>query len=291
MASGHNTEYTLTELMIVASAREIKDGELVFAGVGNPTLGALLAQTMHAPGAMIATESGSIGPNPRRVMLGIGDNAGIENAVISTSLWRLFADQQRGFVDIGMVGGAQVDRYGNLNSTAIFGDGDYSTPASRLPGSGGANDIASSAQRTVISIPLQRRRFLERVDFITSPGYLTGGDAREKAGLPRGGPSAIITDKCIFRFSPDTRELMLDSVHPGVTVEDVKAEISWDLLCAPEVKTTRPPNAAEVAMIRRLDAGGIYTGTGLRDLTFDGYIQMLENSLELLGGKSGTDPQ
>ena len=283
MSNDKNSEYTLAELMIVASAREIKDGELVFAGVGNPTLGALLAQTTHAPSAMIATESGSIGPQPRRVMLGIGDNAGIENAVISTSLWRLFADQQRGFVDIGMVGGAQVDRYGNLNSTVIFGEGSYQVPASRLPGSGGANDIASCAQRTVISIPLQKRRFLERVDFITSPGYLTGGTAREKAGLPGGGPSAIITDKCIFRFHPESKEIMLESVHPGVTVEDVKAEISWELLTVENVQTTQPPSAEEVAMIRRLDAGGIYTGTGLKNLTFDGYIEMLESSLELLG--------
>ena len=281
----NNNDYTLAELMIVASAREIKDGELVFAGVGNPTLGALLAQSTHAPGAMIATESGSIGPSPRRVMLGIGDNAGIENCIISTSLWRLFADQQRGFVDIGMVGGAQVDRYGNLNSTVIFGEGDYRTPASRLPGSGGANDIASCANRTVISIPLQKRRFLERVDFITSPGYLSGGDARKKAGLPGGGPDAIITDKCIFRFHPETKEIMLVSVHPGVSVEDVKNEISWQLLLADDVSVTEPPSAEEVAMIRRLDAGNIYTGTGLRDMTFDGYIDMLNSSLELLGGR------
>lgn len=170
-------EYTLSELMIVASAREIQDGEVIFAGVGNPLLGALLAQKTHAPSAMIATEGGALGPRPKRLILGIGDSACSENAMTVMPLWRLFADQQNGFVDVGMVGGAQVDRYGNLNSTAIFGDGNYFAPASRLPGSGGANDIASCAGRTVISIPLQRRRFLERVDYITSPGYLTGGDS------------------------------------------------------------------------------------------------------------------
>lgn len=197
-------EYTLSELMIVASAREIQDGEVIFAGVGNPLLGALLAQKTHAPSAMIATEGGALGPRPKRLILGIGDSACNENAMTVMPLWRLFADQQNGFVDVGMVGGAQVDRYGNLNSTAIFGDGNYFAPASRLPGSGGANDIASCAGRTVISIPLQRRRFLERVDYITSPGYLTGGNSRERSGLPRGGPAAVITDKCIFRFHPET---------------------------------------------------------------------------------------
>lgn len=273
-------DFTLAELMIVASAREIKDGELVFAGVGNPTLGALLAQTTHAPNALIATESGSIGPRPRRVILGIGDNAGLENSVCSTSLWRLFSDQQRGYVDVGMVGGAQVDRYGNLNSTAIFGEGDYYTPASRLPGSGGANDISSSAKRTIISIPLQKRRFLERVDYITSPGYLSGFDSRKKSGLLGAGPSAIITDKCIFRFHPETKEIMLESVHPNVTAEDVQKEISWELKLADNVTTTTPPTVEEVAMIKRLDAGGIYIGTGLKSLKFDAYIQMLEDSLE-----------
>lgn len=272
--------YTAQELMIVIAARQISDGDLVFAGVGNPTLGALLAQRTHAPNSVIATESGAIGPKARRVILGIGDNGGIENCICATSLWRLFADQQRGFIDLGMVGGAQVDRYGNLNSTAIFGKGDYHTPASRLPGSGGANDIASCAKRTIISIPLQGRRFLERVDYITSPGYLSGGDARQKAGLPGGGPSAVVTDKCIFGFQPETKELMLQSVHPGYTVDDIRKEISWELCIAPDLSETPPPTPEEISMIQFLDAGGVYTGSGLSTLTFDGYIAMLESSLE-----------
>ncbi|MBE5785762.1 MAG: glutaconate CoA-transferase [Clostridiales bacterium] len=279
MEAKHTLEYTPTELMIVISAREIEDGDLVFAGVGNPTLGALLARMTHAPSSLIATESGCIGPSPKRIMLGIGDNAGLENCIALGSLWRLFSDQQRGFVDIGMVGGAQIDRFGNLNSTAIFGEGDYFTPAARLPGSGGANDIANCAKRTVISIPLERRRFLEKVDYITSPGFLTGDDARRQAGLPGGGPAAVITDKCIFRFHPETKEMMLVSVHPGTTVEDVQKEVPWKLLLADEVTVTPPPTAEEVAMIRALDEDGIYTGTGLKTLTFDRYIEMLERSL------------
>ena len=276
------SEFSLAELMIVATAREIADGDVVFAGVGNPVLGALLARMTHAPNSLIATESGSIGPAPRRVILGVADNAGIENCLSAGSLWRLFADQQRGFIDIGMVGGAQVDRYGNVNSTAIFGDGDYTHPASRLPGSGGANDIATCARRTVISIPLERRRFVEKVDYITSPGYLDGGRSREAAGIRWGGPVAILTDKCIFRFHPETREIMLASVHPGVTVEDVCREITWDLALSDQIETTPPPSAAEVAMIKLLDPAGVYTGSGLRTLTFEGYLEMLENSLARL---------
>ncbi|MDO4314149.1 MAG: CoA-transferase [Oscillospiraceae bacterium] len=278
------TGYTLSELMIVASAREIRDGEVVFAGVGNPLLGALLAQRTHAPNAVIATESGAVGPRPKRLILGIGDCACSENALCVEPLWRLFSDQQRGFVDIGMVGGAQVDRYGNLNSTAIFGSGSYETPASRLPGSGGANDIASSALRTVISIPLQRRRFLERVDYITSPGYLEGGDSRERTGLRQGGSAAVITDKCVFRFHPVTRELMLASVHPGVTVDEVQEQIPWELLTAEHVTETAAPTGEEVRIIRTLDPEQIFTGDGLKDLTFEKYIAMLERSLERMSG-------
>ena len=282
MPATRTVEYTLTELMITAASREIADGEMVFAGVGNPLLGTLLAQKTHAPNAMIATECGAIGPTPRRIILGIGDNACCENATCIEPLWRLFSDQQRGFVNIGMIGGAQVDRYGNLNSTAIFGDGDYYTPASRLPGSGGANDIASCARRTVISIPLQKRRFLEKVDYITSPGYLDGYDSREKAGLTRGGPCAIITDKCIFRFHEESREIMLASLHPGVTLEEVQEQISWELKLADKIQTTPPPTEEELTVIRQLDANNIFIGNGLKNISFDSYIRLLENSLETL---------
>lgn len=276
-------EYTLSELMIVVSSREIRNGEVVFAGVGNPLLSALLAQRTHGPDIRIATEGGAVGPVPKRLILGIGDGACSENAFCVEPLWRLFSDQQRGFVDIGMVGGAQVDRYGNLNSTAVFGGGSYDTPASRLPGSGGANDIASSAGRTVISIPLQRRRFPEQVDYITSPGYLTGGNAREAAGLSRGGPAAVVTDKCVFRFHPSSRELMLSSLHPGVTLDEVQAEIPWNLLISDRLETTPPPKPEETAIIRTLDPEGIFTRDGLKRLTFARYIEMLERSLREAG--------
>lgn len=275
-------DYKLPELLVAAAARELRDGDVVFVGVGVPLLGALVAKLTHAPNLIMAMESGSIGPMPYRIVLGIGDNACVENAICTTSLWRLFADQQRGYFDVGMIGGAQVDKYGNLNSTAIFGGGDYYHPASRLPGSGGANDIASSARRTVITIPLEKRRFLERVDYITSPGYLNGYDSRKKAGLPGGGPVAIITNKCIFRFDPETKEAYLDSVHPGVSVEDVRANVSWDLKVAPEVKVTPPPTEEQLRIIRIIDRAGIYTNNGLQNLTFESYLELLENSREEL---------
>lgn len=272
-------DYNLSEFLVSASARELNDNETIFAGVGIPTLGALLAKVTHAKNAIIATECGGIGPQPKRIMLGIGDNPGVEDCLIATSLWRLFSDQQRGYFDVGMLGGAQVDKYGNLNSTAIFGDGDYYTPATRLPGSGGANDIASSAKRTLIMLPLQKRRFLERVDYVSSPGYLEGYDSREKVGLSRGGPSSIITNKCIFRFDPVSKEAYLDSVHPGVTVEEVRNEVSWDLKVSPNVKTTEPPTVEELSLIRMLDPNQLYTGDGLKNITFEKYIEMLEDSL------------
>lgn len=276
------SDYTLQEFLVAAAAREVQDGDVIFAGVGVPLLGTLVAKLTHAPNAIIAMESGSIGPQPYRAVLGIGDNPCVENALSATSLWRLFSDQQRGYFDLGMVGGAQVDKYGNLNSTAIFGNGNYQQPAARLPGSGGANDIASSAMRTVITIPLQRRRFLERVDYITSPGYIDGPGARERYGLPGNGPSAIITNRCIFRFDPETKEAYLASVHPGVSVEDVKQEVSWDLKVAKDLQTTEPPTVEQIKITRILDPIKIYTGNGLKELTFAKYQAMLDESYETL---------
>jgi len=275
-------DYSLSELMVAVTSREINDGETIFAGVGIPCLGALTALLTHAPRAIIATEGGCIGPMPKRIMLGIGDNACVENAICATSLWRLFSDQQRGFFDVGMLGGAQVDKYGNLNSTAIFGDGDYYNPAVRLPGSGGANDIASSAKRTIIMIPLDKKRFIEKVDYVTSPGHIDGS-LREKLKLRGGGPSAVITNKCVFRFDKTTKEMYLDALFPDVTVDDVLSNMSFEVKVSPNLKTVEPPTVEEVEIIRTLDPNGIYTGDGLNKITFEEYIEMLENSLRDIG--------
>lgn len=283
-------DYTLQELLVAATAREIYDGDVVFAGVGLSTLGAMVAIRTHAPHAIMAMESGCIGPEPLRPILGIGDNAAVERSLCTTSLWRLFSDQQRGFFDVGLIGGAQVDKFGNMNSTAVFGDGDYFSPTVRLPGSGGANDVASSAGRTVLSVPLERRRFLERVDYNTSPGHLTGPGARQAAGLPGRGPIAIITDKCIFRFHEETKEAYLHSLHPGVDVDDVRVAVSWELKVSPDLSVTEPPTIQEVRITRALDGGRIYTGSGLRALTLDGYLGMLDASFAALSPSTGGVP-
>jgi len=271
----HAKDYTLSELLAILAAKEIKDGETAFVGVGLPLLGGLLAQRTHAPNAIIAMESGSIGPQPKRLILGVGDNVCIENAFYCTSLWRLFSDQQNGAFDIGCISGAQVDKFGNLNSTCIFGDQDYWNPCTRLPGSGGANDIASSAKRTVYIMPLQKRRFLERVDYITSCGYIDGPDTRKKFGLVGGGPEAIITNMCIFRFDKSTGEAYLDSVKEGITPEEVRDNVSWDLKFAPDVKIIEPPTVEQIEILRKLDANKIFIGNGLANLSYDSYMEYL----------------
>jgi len=279
---GYASDYTLAELLVATAAREIKDGDVVFVGVGIPGLGAGLAKLTHAPNMIMAMECGSIGSQSYRLVLGIGDNACVENAICNTSLWRLFSDQQRGYFDVGMISGAQVDKYGNLNSTTIIGNRSYQQPKTRLPGSGGANDIASSARKTILMINMQARRFMERVDYITSPGYLDGYEAREKAGLLGGGPEAIITDKCLMRFDPITKEAFVASVHPGATMEEIKSLVSWDLKFSPDLQETEPPTDEQVRVTRTLDSEGIYLRGGLKGLTFDRYMAMLENSRDVL---------
>lgn len=282
MPEKYSDDYTLPELLVATAAREIQDSDVVFVGVGIPGLAAGLAKLTHAPNMTMAMESGAIGSQPYRIVLGIGDNACVENAISYTSLWRLFSDQQAGFFDVGMVGGAQVDKYGNLNSTAIFGDGGYEVPATRLPGSGGANDIASSAKKTIVMINMQKRRFLEKVDYITSPGYLDGGDSREKAGLLGKGPEAIITDKCIMRFDPVSKEAYVHSIHPGVELDEIKASVSWDLKVTDNLAETPPPTVDQVSVTRTLDPEGIYLSGGMKQLSFEKYLEMLEKSREAL---------
>jgi len=281
----YSSDYSLPEFLAVCSARQISDGEVVFAGIGSPLLGALLAKKTHAPNCIIVTECGSIGPETERTFLGIGDNVCVENAISNNSLWRLFADQQRGFIDVGMIGGAQVDKFGNLNSTGIFGSGDYYSPVSRLPGSGGANDIASSAGRTIITMPLDKRRFMERVDYITSPGYIDGPDGRKQNGLPGGGPAAIITNKCIFKFDKANGEAYLDQVKAGITVDEVIAEVGWDLKVSPGVNEIEEPTVEQIDMVRTLDEFKLFTGPGLSTLTFENLMKMHYSAFEKMIGR------
>ena len=249
--------FTASELLSVMASRLLKDGQIVFAGVGIPLLAATLAQRNFAPHLTILFEGGTIGPFivPGELPPSTNEQRCTRRANMVLPITDVLLLLQRGYVDVGFMGGAQIDRFGNLNTTYV-GPPDR---ALRLPGSGGAPDIASLARRHVVIMAHERRRFVERVDYVTSPGYGTGGDWRARTGLPGGGPSAVITTLGLFRFDPATREMELASVHPGVPIETVQAETGWPLRLADPVRETVPPRADELAMIRRFDPEGFWT--------------------------------
>jgi len=243
-------DYSIEELMIIAAARELKDGENVLVGIGLPIMAAMLAKRTHAPNIKIIFESGIIDSNPTYVPLSIGDPDSVTGCKSIFDFFEVFALLlQPGHIDVGILGGAQVDKYGNLNSTVI---GDYEKPKVRLPGSGGACAIASLAKRTIIIMPHEKRRFPEKVDFITSPGYLNGMNSREESGIVRGGPIAVITNLCVLRFDEKTKEMYLDTYHPGVSIKDIKANTGWDLKISPNVKETEPPTEEEIEVLREI---------------------------------------
>ncbi len=241
-------EYTLTELMAVTAAREIKDGEVVFAGTGLPMLGAMLAQRTHAPNACIVFEAGTVGSQLAHLPMSVGDPRAMRGAATAAGLAEIFTYVlQAGRVDVGFLSGAQIDRYGNINSTSIGADPRH--PKVRFPGSGGSCDIACLAKRTVIIALHEKRRFPETVDYITSPGWLTGGDSRREAGLVRGGPSVIVTTKGVMRFRPDTKTTYLASYHPGLTAQAVADETGFPLDIS-EAGETPMPTADELRILR-----------------------------------------
>jgi glutaconate CoA-transferase subunit B len=246
-------DYSLAELMAVLAAKEIKDGERVFVGIGIPMIAGFLAINTHAPNAVLMFEGGYLGSHPPTACTDVGDSVLGFGAPNITSTWRTFSDLQRGYCDIGIIGSAQVDKYGNVNSTAILDKGTYENPKTRLPGSGGANDIASSAGRLLVMARLEKRRFVPHVDYVTSPGYVDGCESRRKTGLKGGGPAAVITDRAIFRFDKDTKEMFLSQLYPGVNVEDVRKEISWDLRLADNIETVEPPTRTQVNFMRNYD--------------------------------------
>lgn len=250
-------DYSSAELMIVNAARLLKDGDVVFVGVGQPNLACNLAKRTHAPNLVMIYEAGVIGAEPARLPLSIGDPTLVSGALSVVSMYDIFALYlQRGNVDVGFLGGAQIDRFGNINATLIGND--YAHPKVRLPGSGGAQEIAAWANRCYIMTPHQKRRFPERVDFLTSAGYLDGSGARERAGLRGRGPVAVVTD--IGILEPDSRgELILTALHPGKTVEMARENTGWDLQTAPQMRFTEPVTEREIRILREeLDPTGIY---------------------------------
>ena len=248
--------YNPKELMVVNAARLLRDNDVVFVGVGIPNLACNLARRTHAPNLQMIYEAGVYGAQPSRLPLSIGDPSLVTGSASVCSMYDVFTLYlQRGNVDVGFLGGAQIDRYGNINATVI---GDYQHPKVRLPGSGGSMEIAAWANRCYIITPHQIRRFPEKVDFHTSIGFLTGGDARKKTGVRGGGPQAVVTNLGIL--SPnDEGELVLSKLHPGVTFEEVQANTGWELKQAEDCPVTEPPNAEELRILREdLDPQGIY---------------------------------
>ena len=250
--------YTSAELMVATAAREIRDGEVVFVGMRLPLLAFCLARSTHAPTAVGLFENGVIRDSPALAFLvTMSDGPNVTGALWCTEMREVMGLMQSGRVTLGFIGGAQVDRFGNLNTTYVGPPGQ----AIRLPGSGGAPDIASLARRHVVIMAHERRRFVDRVDYITSPGYGAGGEWRARAGLPGGGPTAVITTLGLFRFDPVSREMVLASVHPQVTVDEIRAQTGWPVRVADGLSETLPPTTEELAMIRRFDPQGFWTGT------------------------------
>ncbi len=243
--------YIKPELMACCGAREISDHDMVIVGTGFPAMSANIAKHLHAPNAMMMQESGVIDAKPARPALSVGDpclNPGAAMIGGLVDIMGMFL--QAGRVDVGFLSGSQVDRFGNINTTVI---GDYNAPKTRLPGSGGANPIGSLAKKTLIIALHDKRRLAAKVDFITTPGYIDGPGAREKWGMPANtGPHALITNKGVLKFDPDTREAYLFSFHPGATIEEIRENTPWDLKIADDVHETAPPTPEELNVIRKI---------------------------------------
>ena len=249
-------DYTASELMIAASARELKGKRIVFVGIGLPNIACNLAQRTVAPELELVYEAGVYGARPSRLPLSIGDPCLVTGARSVVPMPQLFQYYlQGGLIDVGFLGVAQIDRYGNLNTTAI---GPYESPKVRLPGSGGACEIALLARTVFIITRLSKRTFVDKLDFITSPGHLTGGDSRARLGSHGRGPVMVITDMGLFRFDDATREMTLTSLHPGCTVAGVQDKIAWPLQIAENLTVTDPPTTEELRIMREeLDPTGM----------------------------------
>jgi glutaconate CoA-transferase subunit B len=250
---------TPTEVLAVTAARALRDNQTVFAGVGVPLLAAVLAQRTHAPDLTIVVEGGIVGPRikPGRLPISTNEMRTAYQATMLPGITDTFLFAQRGFLDVGFIGGAEIDEFGNINTTVI---GDYARPKVRLPGTGGANDIASLCREVIIVTAHERRRFVPRVGFVTSPGWLLGDGSRERAGLRFGGVSRVVTTLGVLGFDAVTRRMRLDALHSGATVADVRANTGFELLVADHVDATEPPTDGELDILRGLDPDRRFLG-------------------------------
>jgi glutaconate CoA-transferase subunit B len=235
-------------MMAVAAARELSDGTVCFVGIGLPSTAANLARSTHAPNAVLIYESGCIGAKPDRIPPSIGDGILSRTADSVIGVPEIFSYWlQAGRIDVGFLGAAQVDRWGNINTTVV---GSYASPKVRLPGAGGAPEIAASCARVIITLRHNSRALVERIDFVTSLGHGDGSGVRQRLGLPGAGPRAIITDLGILRYDEERGHFVLAAVHPGVNVADVVEATGWALEVSPDVSETLPPSEAELVALR-----------------------------------------
>jgi glutaconate CoA-transferase subunit B len=242
--------FTPSELMVVQAARDLNDGDVVFVGIGLPNLACNLARLTHAPNLVMIYESGAVGARPERLPLSIGDPSLVTGSLMICGMADVFQLLlQGGRIEVGFLGAAQIDRYGNINTTVV---GDYRQPRVRLPGSGGAPEIAIHARRTVVIVRLDRRAFPEQVDFITSPGLRAHGRSRAELGMPGAGPVRVITDRGTLAANARTGELELDAIYPDASVDDIRSAVSWDLVVRDALVTIEPPTHDELRLLREV---------------------------------------
>lgn len=254
------SDYSPSEMMAAVAARELRDGEVTFVGIGLPNLACNLARALQAPNLTLIYESGAVGAVPDRLPVSIGDPSLVTGSLMVCSMadvFQLFL--QNGKIEVGFLGGAQIDRWGNINTTVIGAS--YEKPKVRLPGSGGAAEIAVHAQRVLIISRLNPRAFPAEIDFITSPGQVCRGKSRKELGMPGAGPIKVITDKGVLESDPATGEMFLTGLYPGVTVEEVRAAVGWPLKVRDRLDQLVPPNDRELDLLRNvLDPKKLYLG-------------------------------
>jgi len=243
------TDYNPMELMICVAARNLEDGATVVVGTGAPCAAAMLAQKTHSPNLTVMFEAGGVAPLLPAMPISVGDSSTFHKAILASSMPDIMESCQRGMVDYTFLGGAQIDMYGNINSTMIGND--HAKPKVRFPGSGGANDLASLCWRTMVMTPQDAKRFTDKIDFITSPGYLKGGNSRYEAGLPKGtGPYRIITNMAIMGFDETSKRMKVLNINPGYTRKDIQENCGFELLWAEKLIDTDPPHADELRILR-----------------------------------------
>jgi acyl CoA:acetate/3-ketoacid CoA transferase beta subunit len=255
-----NKRYNLMELMVCVAAQQLEDGRTAVIGTGIPLAAAMLAQKTTAPNLIVLFEAGSVAPQLIRLPISVADSYTQTGCLIHGSMNEIMEACQRGTVDYTFLGCAQIDMYGNINTSLIGAD--YQKPKARLPGSGGANDLASFCWRTLVITPHDKRRFMPKLDFLTTPGYLTGPGARERAGLPPStGPHKVITTMAVIGFHSESKRMQVESVHPGVTREDIQANTGFELLFAEPLPTTPEPTNEELRLLREeVDPQGLLIG-------------------------------